>query len=83
MPLPLVSPDNPWPVTVLAVCFALIGVLTLVDGNVLGGGAALVYAATAAVAVWKRPASGDALHLPLLVLQLVSVAAFVVSVFLD
>ncbi|WP_420456593.1 hypothetical protein [Rubrivirga sp.] len=83
MPNHLVSPGNPWPMAVGAVCFALIGVLSLVDGNVLGGAAALVYAATAGVAVWKRPTSDDVLYLPLLALQLAAIVAFTVSVFLD
>ena len=69
--------------TVFAVCFAVIGALSLADGNPLGGVAALVYAATAGIAVWKRPASGDALYLPLVAVQLAALAAFVVSVFLD
>lgn len=83
MPNHLVSPGNPWPMAVGAVCFALIGGLTFVDGNVLGGVSALVYAATAGLAVWKRPTSDGKLYRPLLVVQFGAVVAFTVSVFLD
>ena len=83
MPKHLVSPDNPLPMTVLVVCFVVIGGLSLIDGNVLGGAAALGYAAAMWLALWRRPTSDDALYRPLLVAQLVAVVAFTVSVFLD